>query len=156
MFGRTQVEDAVTIDIRGINHVEVNKSSHIARVGGGVITMNLLRELQKHEVTTPHPVTPSVGYTGWATHGGYGLLSSHYGLGVDQIVGARVVDAQGNIRDADEDMLTAIRGGGGAVALIYELIIKVYPSMKVESFSKILGTQILIFPMSDTRWAHHL
>ncbi|KAJ5573310.1 hypothetical protein VI817_008103 [Penicillium citrinum] len=143
MFGRTQVEDAVTIDVRGINHVEVNKSSHTARVGGGVITMNLLRELQKHEVTTPHPVTPSVGYTGWATHGGYGLLSSHYGLGVDQIVGARVVDAQGNIRDADENMLTTIRGGGGSVALIYELTIKVYPSKKILAGFIIYGSEDL-------------
>jgi FAD/FMN-containing dehydrogenase len=76
-------------------------------------------------------VTPTVGFTGWAIHGGYGLLSTNYGLGSDQIVGARVVDGQGNIVDADETLLTAIRGGGGSVAVIYELVIKVYPSEKV-------------------------
>lgn len=143
IFGRTQIENGVTIDMREIHHVDVNKSSHTARVGGGITIMNLLQELQKHDLTTPHPVTPSVGYTGWATHGGYGILSSHHGLGVDQIVGARVVDAQGNICDADEDMLTVIRGGGGSVAIIYELIIKVYPSKKVESTQIMLELMII-------------
>lgn len=134
MFGRTQVQDGFTLDMREVSHVHVDKDSQTARVGGGVINMDLHRELQKHNVTTPHAVTPTVGYTGWAIHGGYGLLGSHYGFGADQILGARVVDAQGQIRDADELMLTAIRGGGGAVAVIYELTIKVYPSDQVGFF----------------------
>ena len=56
--------------------------------------MDLLEMLHEHEVITPYGNTPSVGVTGWATFGGYGLLSSKYGLGVDQIVGAKIVDAQ--------------------------------------------------------------
>lgn len=132
MFGRTQVEGGITIDLREISHVEVKRNSQTAKVGGGVINLDLHRELDKHNFTTPHAVTPSVGYTGWAIHGGYGLLSSHYGFGSDQIVGARVVDSRGNILDAEEPLLTAIRGGGGSVAVIYELTIKIYPSEKVK------------------------
>ncbi|KAJ5109585.1 hypothetical protein N7532_002230 [Penicillium argentinense] len=131
MFGRTQVQDGITLDMRDISHVHVDKESQTVRIGGGVINMDLHRELQKHNVTTPHGVTPTVGFTGWAIHGGYGLLSSHYGVGADNIVGARVVDAQGQVRDADETMLTAIRGGGGSVAVVYELTVKVYPSDKI-------------------------
>lgn len=131
MFARSQVQGGVTIDMREISHIHVDKDRQTARVGGGVINMVLHQELQKHNMTTPHAVTPTVGYTGWAIHGGYGLLSTHYGLGSDQIVGARVVDAEGNIRDADETLLKAIRGGGGSVAVIYELIIKIYPSDKI-------------------------
>lgn len=131
MFGRTVVQDGVSIDMREVSHIYVDKASHTAQVGGGVINLDLHRELDKHKMTTAHAVTPSVGYTGWAIHGGYGLLSNNYGLGSDQIVGARVVDGHGNIVDADETLLTAIRGGGGSVAVIYELLIKVYPSEKV-------------------------
>ena len=69
----------------------------------------------------------SVGYTGWATLGGYGPLTSHYGMGVDQIIGAKVVNANGRIWDADEEMLVGIRGGGGSLGIIVELTIKVYP-----------------------------
>ncbi|CAI7608296.1 unnamed protein product [Penicillium manginii] len=131
MFGRTVVEDGVSIDMREVSHIHVDKASHTARVGGGVIILDLHREFDKQKVTTAHAVTPTVGFTGWAIHGGYGLLSTNYGLGSDQIVGARVVDGQGNIVDADETLLTAIRGGGGSVAVIYELVIKVYPSEKI-------------------------
>ncbi|KAJ6015947.1 hypothetical protein N7540_010538 [Penicillium herquei] len=127
MFGRSQVDDGVTIDMREICHVHVDRDSQTARVGGGIISMNLLKELERHQMVTPHPVTPTVGYVGWAIHGGYTLLSTKYGLGVDQIVGATIVDANGNIREADERMLTVIRGGGGAVGVIVEVKIKIYP-----------------------------
>lgn len=132
MFGRSVVQDGVSIDMRDISHVYVDEASHTARVGGGVINIDLHRELDKHKMTTAHAVTPTVGFTGWAIHGGYGLLSTKYGLGSDQILGARVVDGQGNIVDADETLLTAIRGGGGSVAIIYELLIKLYHSEKVK------------------------
>lgn len=131
MFGRAQIHGGVTIDMRSIAHVHVDSNSQTARVGGGVISMDLLRQLQQHGVTTPHPVTPTVGLVGWAIHGGYGLLSSKYGLGVDQIVGAQVVDGQGRVREADEAMLTAIRGAGGVVGVIVELTIRVYPVNQV-------------------------
>lgn len=131
MSGRSQVTDGVTIDLREISHVHVDVESLTARLGGGVICMNMLEELQKHNVITPYGVTPSVGQVGWASFGGYGLLSSKYGLGVDQIVGAKIVDAEGKILDADETLLTGIRGGGGSFGVIVELTVKVYPQDQV-------------------------
>lgn len=73
----------------------------------------------------------SVGYTGWATLGGYGPLTSHYGLGVDQIIGAKIVNARGEVQDANEELLVGIRGGGGSLGVIVELTIKIYPINKV-------------------------
>ncbi|KAJ5893179.1 hypothetical protein N7504_009870 [Penicillium tannophilum] len=127
MFGRCQVDGAVTIDMREFTYVHVDTESRTARVGGGVISINLIKELEKFKMVVPHPVTPTVGYVGWALHGGYGMLSSKYGLGVDQILGATVVDAEGVVREADETMLTAIRGAGGTVGVIAELKIRIYP-----------------------------
>ncbi|KAJ5658894.1 hypothetical protein N7507_005345 [Penicillium longicatenatum] len=127
MFGRCQVDGAVTIDMREFTHVHVDTESHTARVGGGVISINLVKELAKFKMVVPHPVTPTVGFVGWALYGGYGMLSSKYGLGVDQILGATVIDAQGVVREADETMLTAIRGAGGIVGVIAELKIRIYP-----------------------------
>jgi FAD/FMN-containing dehydrogenase len=131
MFGRSQVTNKVTIDLREISHINVDVESQTARLGGGVICMDMLEELHKHNVTTPFGVTPSVGQVGWATYGGYGLLSSTYGLGVDQIVGAKIVDAEGQIRDADEPMMTGIRGGGGSLGVIVEITVKIYPQDQV-------------------------
>lgn len=133
MWGRSQADDAVTIDLREICHVRVDDTSQSAWVGGGVIILDLIKELKNHNLVVPHAVTPTVGFVGWAIYGGYGLLSTKYGLGVDQILGATVVDAQGNIREADEKMLTVIRGGGGTVGIIVDLKIKVYPLDQVSA-----------------------
>ncbi|KAF3385530.1 hypothetical protein F1880_001743 [Penicillium rolfsii] len=150
MTGRSQVTDGVTIDLREISHIHVDLESQTARLGGGVICMDMLEELQKYKVTTPFAVTPSVGQVGWATFGGYGFLSSTYGLGVDQIVGAQVVDAKGKIRDADETMLTGIRGGGGSLGVIVEITVKIYSQDQILAGAIIfksedLATEVRLF-----------
>lgn len=58
-------------------------------------------------------------------------MTSHYGLGVDQITGAKIVKARGEIQTADGELLVGIRGGGGSLGIIVELTIKVYPIDKV-------------------------
>jgi FAD/FMN-containing dehydrogenase len=131
MFGRFQINHAITLDLREIAHIYVDRESQTARIGGGVLIADLLKELDQHGMVVPHPVISSVGFVGWATHGGYGLLSAEYGMGADQILQAKLVDANAAVRDADEDMLTAIRGGGGALGVIVELTIKVYPLAQV-------------------------
>ncbi|GKZ98594.1 hypothetical protein AnigIFM59636_004438 [Aspergillus niger] len=100
--------------------------SHKARLGGSILVKGLVMELERHDLVTPHGLIPSVGYVGWATHGGYGLLSAQYGLSADQILEARVVDREGRIRNAVPDMLTVIRGAGGLLGVIVDVTIKVY------------------------------
>lgn len=46
-------------------------------------------------------------------------------------MGATVVDAKGSIREADETLLTGLRGGRGALGVIVEIKIKVYTLDKV-------------------------
>lgn len=131
MFNRSFANGAVTIDMRDIAYVKVDKESQSARVGGGILIQDLIAQLDKEGLVTATGTIPVVGYVGWATHGGYGILSPNYGLGADQILGARVVNAQGEIIDADEKLLKGIRGGGGTFGVIVELTIKVYPLERV-------------------------
>ncbi|RFN45497.1 6-hydroxy-d-nicotine oxidase [Fusarium flagelliforme] len=124
---RTLVKGALVIDMRDIKHVTISDDKQTARVGGGILSGELCEILGKEGLTTPVGTIGSVGYTGWATLGGYGPLTSHYGMGVDQILAAKIVNANGEIQDADADMLVGIRGGGGSLGIIVELTIKVYP-----------------------------
>ena len=64
-------------------------------------------------------------------YGGYGPFSPHWGLGVDQIVGATIVDPNGDIVKADEALLEGIRGAGGLFGVIIDLTVKVYPLTSV-------------------------
>jgi FAD/FMN-containing dehydrogenase len=134
LFGLSQVQDALTIDLRDISYIHIDDKKETARIGGGVIFENLVKTLEKEGLVTPVGTVPWVGYSGWAMYGGYGPFSGNYGLGVDQIVGAKVVNSKGDIVDADEKMLKGIRGAGGRMGVIGELTIKVYPLKSVSGF----------------------
>ncbi|ETS79676.1 hypothetical protein PFICI_09529 [Pestalotiopsis fici W106-1] len=128
--GRTQVPGALMIDMRGIDYVRVDDSRATARIGGGVLLGDLTKALGEQGLVTPCGTIATVGYTGWATLGGYGPFSSLYGMGVDQIVGAKLVNGTGTLVNANDEILRGIRGGGGIFGAIVELTIKVYPLQK--------------------------
>jgi FAD/FMN-containing dehydrogenase len=125
--GRAAVDNALQIDLRALNTVAVAPDRKSATVGGGILQGELGKKLWDEGLATPTGSVPSVGYTGWATYGGYGPFSSHWGLGVDQILGATIVNADGEIQRADQELLKGIRGAGGLFGVIADLTIKVYP-----------------------------
>ncbi|TGJ80430.1 hypothetical protein E0Z10_g8337 [Xylaria hypoxylon] len=143
---RSQVAGALSIDMREIKHVNIRADEKTATVGGGIIFRDLAKELDARGLITPVGTLASVGYVGWATLGGYGPFSTSHGLGVDQIVGAKVVNAKGELIEADAELLQGIRGGGGIFGVIVELTIKVYPLK--ERF-----TTLLIYDSSDLKSA---
>ncbi|GAP93091.1 putative d-lactate dehydrogenase protein [Rosellinia necatrix] len=144
--GRSQVAGTLSIDLRDIKHVSVSADQKTATVGGGILFRDLAKELDSRGLITPVGTVASVGYVGWATLGGYGPFSTSHGLGVDQIVAAKVVNPKGELVEADAELLRGIRGGGGIFGVIVELTIKVYPL-------KELFTSLLIFESSDLKTA---
>lgn len=135
LYGRSEVNGALTIDMRDIKYVDTTKNGSIAKIGGGILMLELATELSKYELVTAFGTIESVGYVGWSSYGGYGGFSPHYGLGIDQIVGAKIVNPKGKVVDASPSLLKGIRGAGGNFGVIVELTIKVYPLKKVGSFA---------------------
>jgi len=131
IFARSMIGGAMVLDLRAISSVVVNEGRTCAKTGGGILVGDLAAVLEEHGLATPTGAIPFIGYVGWATLGGYGLFSSYFGLGVDQILGATVVTASGEIVKADQELLGGIRGAGGSFGVIIEMEIKVYPLQKV-------------------------
>ncbi|KAL2830880.1 hypothetical protein BDW59DRAFT_170020 [Aspergillus cavernicola] len=104
--GLTLVDNALLIDLRALTHVTI---SQIATVQGGILQNELGNKLWAEGLVTPIGTVPSVGYISWATYGGYGPFSSHWGLGVDQILRATLVHPDGEIVQADNSLLEGIR-----------------------------------------------
>ncbi|KAK2592434.1 hypothetical protein QQS21_009850 [Conoideocrella luteorostrata] len=129
--GRFAVKNAVSIDLRNLNSVIVAQDT--ARVGGGVTSSQVLEQLEKHGRQAATGSCGSVGFTGWSLIGGLGAYVQSYGLGADQIVGATVVNGQGQLVDADSELLKGLRGGGGSLAVVVELTVKVYPLQKIQA-----------------------
>jgi FAD/FMN-containing dehydrogenase len=133
--------DALILDIRDIDHVKVDKSN-IAEIGGGANHYKVITELEKYGRLAVTGGCPSVGYAGWACCGGYGLQSSLLGLGVDQIVGATIVNANGDELEADDNLLWGIRGAGTAFGVITSLKIKTYPLQLVAIYLSFMLEEI--------------
>ncbi|KAL2836576.1 FAD-binding domain-containing protein [Aspergillus pseudoustus] len=131
MWARGIKSNAVTLDMRSLNHVELDGTSMTAQIGGGALQGDVVSMLQKDGYITPVGTIATVGYVGWAMYGGYGPYSPLFGLGVDQIIGAKVVDGHGEIVKADKELLKAIKGGGGAFGVVVEVIVTVYKLDKI-------------------------
>ncbi|KAL6232583.1 hypothetical protein BDW75DRAFT_242799 [Aspergillus navahoensis] len=100
------VDGGAVLNLRLLNHVVINSTEgegeKTGRIGGGVVIGDLLSVLKPHGLVTPFGAVSSVGYVG----------SSAFGLGIDQIIAAKIVDTSGNIIDSDRELLKSIKGAG--------------------------------------------
>ena len=126
IYGQSVVQDAICIDMRDIDFLEISSDRKTAKIGGGILMGYLLESLEKEGLVTPCGAIPGVGYFGWASLAGYGPMGTNWGLGVDQIVEVDVVNAKGDIVSAGPDLLTGLRGSGGKLGVAVSLRIKVY------------------------------
>lgn len=145
MHGRSLVPDGVVLDMRSLNYVRVSEDKASATLGGGVLFGELQKALDEQGLIAATGFCNGVGYVGCATGGGYGVSGGKYGLGVDQMLGARVVTASGEIVDTDDDaeLLWGLRGAGrGNFGVVVEVRITVYPPPNM------LGG-FLVFPLAE-------
>ncbi|TPX15438.1 uncharacterized protein E0L32_004418 [Thyridium curvatum] len=129
----TLVANVLSINLRKLDHVQVSADKKTARVGGGILSGALLEALAPHGLEVPTAAVPSVGWLSCATMAGYTLMSPSMGLCCDSLLGAKVVDAKGEIVEASERMMKGIRGGGGNFGVIVEFTVKVHPLLEAQS-----------------------
>ncbi|XLU46748.1 hypothetical protein S245_041562 [Arachis hypogaea] len=119
--GYSYVSDVpfVLLDMYTFKSIHVNIQNATALVEAGASLGQLYYKVARnsHVHGVPGGICPSVGTGGHFGGGGYGNLMRKYGLAVDNIIDAKIVDVNGNILDRKsmgEDLFWAIRGGGGA------------------------------------------
>ncbi|CBI34085.3 unnamed protein product, partial [Vitis vinifera] len=107
------------LDMFNLRSVNVNITDETAWVQAGATLGELYYKIwEKSRVHGfPAGVCPTVGVGGHLSGGGYGNMLRRYGLSIDHIVDAQIVNVNGYILDRKsmgEDLFWAIRGGGGA------------------------------------------
>lgn len=141
-WNRSNLTNTLVIDVRDIDHINLSSDKTSAVIGGGVMGGPLAAKLEEHGLVVTMGGCHSVGYTGWSTAGGYGSLNGAFGMGCDQILSARMILANGEIVDADEEMLWALRGGGCGWGVVYEM------RLRVHKLEKLLAGMI-VFPIEQ-------
>ena len=145
----------VILDMFNLRSITVDVSSKKAWVQAGATLGELYTKINEASKTLAFPagVCATVGAGGHISGGGYGNLMRKYGITVDHVVDAQIVDVNGKLLNRatmGEDLFWAIRGGGGAsfgVILSWKInLVEVPKIMTVFRVNKTLeqgGTDVL-------------
>jgi FAD/FMN-containing dehydrogenase len=119
------LDNGVLIDLTALDTVEVvadPEGGALVRIGGGARWGDVARALAEHGLGISSGDTASVGVGGLTLGGGIGWMVRAWGLAADQLVGAQLVTAEGEVvvvTDASHpDLLWGLRGGGGNFGVV--------------------------------------
>ncbi|KAF2731697.1 FAD binding domain protein [Polyplosphaeria fusca] len=105
-------------------------------LAAGERTRDVYEAAAKRNLVVSGSAARDIGIVGWFTGGGHGPLTGDYGLGADNIIEARIVTPDGQLRVVNScqnsDLFWAIRGGGGGTfGVVTQVTMKAYPAPNV-------------------------
>jgi FAD/FMN-containing dehydrogenase len=125
--GHCVLDDGLVIDLSQMRTVEVDPEARIARADGGSTWLDFDTATQAFGLVTPGGIVGSTGVCGLTLGGGIGHLTAQHGLTCDNLVAAELVTPDGRIIAADEELLWALRGGGGNFGVATRLEFRLHP-----------------------------
>jgi FAD/FMN-containing dehydrogenase len=147
--GNSLADDGLVIDFAAMKSVQVDPGKRRARVQAGATLAGFDAATQKHGLATPLGINSTTGISGLTLGGGFGWLTRKYGMTVDNLLSAEVVDVDGQKLHADEkenaDLFWALRGGGGNFGVVTEFEFKLHP-VGPEVFAG-----IIVYPFDEAR-----
>ena len=123
--GKSVCEGGLMIDLSAMKGILVDPARRTVRAQTGVKLGEFDRETQAFGLATTQGVVPTVGMSGLTLGGGWGQLHAKHGLAVDNVIGADVVTADGDLLTVNAgenpDLFWGIRGGSGNFGVVTSL-----------------------------------
>src|SRR5215469_14459417 len=128
--GRALRDGGLVIDLSRMRRVQVDAAGPRATFAGGATGMDVIAAAAPHGLAAVTGNVGAVGMAGFLLAGGYGPLTTRFGLAIDNLVGAEVILADGRRVWADAsqnaDLFWALRGGGGNFGVITSMRIRLH------------------------------
>ncbi|KAI6480874.1 hypothetical protein MCOR18_004972 [Pyricularia oryzae] len=118
-FSHSIADGALVIDMRHLNAIQVGEEGETVQVWGGGVARDLVKTLcgaRAHDPDRQH-VDHWVCRLGPSMVAMARIRTNLCGMGFEQIVGAQLVNAKGEVVDATEEMLEGVRGVPGHLGI---------------------------------------
>ncbi len=120
--GKSVCEGGLMLDLSLMKGIHVDPAGRTVRAQGGVTWGELDRETQLYGLATTGGTVSTTGIAGLTLGGGLGWLMGKHGLAADNLIGAELVSAAGEVVRAsaaeNPELLWGLRGGGGNFGVV--------------------------------------
>ncbi len=147
--GKSTCNDGLMLDLAEMINIDVDVESQTAWCDGGALLGHLDDATLAQGLVTTAGVVSHTGVGGFTLGGGFGRLNRKYGLTIDNVLGAEIVTADGQLRyvsaDNEPDLFWAIRGGGGNFGVVSRF------HYQLHSFDRNILSGMLVWPVAEAR-----
>jgi FAD/FMN-containing dehydrogenase len=124
------LSDAMLLRTSAMTGVEVDAERRVARVGAGVLWLDVVEAAAEHGLAALHGSSPDVGVVGYSLGGGVGWYARQLGMSTNSVVGVDLVLGDGSRLRADADtnpdVFWAVRGGGGSFGIVTSMELRLF------------------------------
>lgn len=147
--GKSVCDGGMMLDLAEMQNVTVDTTSSRAVAQGGALLGHLDNATLAHGLVTNAGVVSHTGVGGFTLGGGFGRINRKYGLTIDNLVSAKIVTADGEVRtvsaEQEPDLFWAIRGGGGNFGVAAEFEYQLHP------IDRNVLSGMVVWPMEQAR-----